>query len=416
MILEDFPGWTGQNERIITGMSGMKRVLDAIRAKMSLTDKPPVKAPMNALVLSGGGARAAYQAGVLRFIADQYPEADFPILTGVSAGSINAAGIGNDETSFNAATSKLVHCWSSIQSSDVFEAPSSVSYLWNALRGSSEAQSGEFVPRHGIVDTSPLRDYLCRILDAPDGKLEGIAHNIAQKRLRAIALVSTNYATGQTVSWLQGQQTKGWERPNRVGREEELTVDHILASSSLPFLFPAIPLGDSWYGDGGIRLSEPLSPAIHLGADRIIAVSTRYGRTRIEADRPATQGYPPAAQIFGILLNAIFLDRMDQDASMLNRYNELLDAVPGHKWGGMRKIKLVLVRPSQDLGRLSGEYQADLSGILKLFARGLGSSDTKSPDWLSMILFEQAYTERLIDIGYADARSQKEDFDRLFED
>jgi NTE family protein len=189
-----------------------------------------------------------------------------------------------------------------------------------------------------------------------------------------------------------------------------------MASTSLPFLFPAIPLGSAFYGDGGIRLAEPLSPAIHLGADRIIAVGTRYGRSRREADVPATSGYPPAAQIFGILLNAIFLDRVDQDASILERYNELLDLLPRRQWGNMRKIKLVLVRPSQDLGRISGEYQADLSGILKLFARGLGSSDTKSPDWLSMILFEPAYTERLIDIGYADARARRDDFNRFFED
>lgn len=394
----------------------MKRIIESIRDKILPGPSSRDQDHRNALVLSGGGARAAYQAGVLRFIADEFPEADFPILTGVSAGSINAAGLANDEMSFNAATSKLVHCWSNIRSDDVFEAPSSMSYLWRAVRGGPDENAGEIVPRHGIVDTAPLRQYLCRILDAPDGNLEGIAHNLATERLRALALITTNYGTGQTISWIQGQMTKGWERPNRVGVPAQLTVDHIMASTSLPFLFPAIPLGPAWYGDGGIRLSEPLSPAIHLGADRIIAVGTRYGRTRREADDSAISGYPPAAQIFGILLNAIFLDRIDQDAAILNRYNDLLDLLPRRKWGNMRKIKLVLVRPSQDLGRISGEYQADLSGILKLFARGLGSSDTKSPDWLSMILFEPAYTERLIDIGYADARARRDDFNRFFED
>lgn len=398
-------------------MNAMKSFIESIRERLQLGGAPaPVRPIRNGLVLSGGGARAAYQAGVLRYIADEYPEAEFPVLTGVSAGSINAAAVATDEASFNAATSKLVHCWSSIHSEDVFIAPSSASLLWRAVTGGPDENAGEIVPRHGIVDTAPLREYLCRILDAPDGNLEGIAENLASERLRALALITTNYATGQTVSWIQGASTLGWERPNRVGIKVDMTVDHIMASTSLPFLFPAVPLGPAWYGDGGIRLAEPLSPAIHLGADRIIAVGTRYDRSRREADVPATHGYPPAAQIFGILLNAVFLDRLDQDAAILQRYNELLERIPRRDWGNMRKIKLLLVRPSEDLGRISGEYQAQLSGILKLIARGLGSSDTKSPDWLSMILFEPAYTQRLIDIGYSDARKRREDFDRFFED
>ncbi|NNE69503.1 MAG: patatin [Rhodothermales bacterium] len=393
----------------------MKSFIDSIREKLrGGAARQEGRPSCNGLVLSGGGARAAYQAGVLRFIADEFPEAEFPVLTGVSAGSINAAGIASDEGSFNAATSKLVHCWSSIRSEDVFVAPSSASLLWRAVTGGPDEAAGEIVPRHGIVDTSPLREYLCRILNAPDGNLEGIEENLVRQRLRALALITTNYATGQTVSWIQGASTHGWERPNRVGVKVDITVDHIMASTSLPFLFPAIPLGPAWYGDGGIRLAEPLSPAIHLGADRIIAIGTRYDRSRREADVPATHGYPPAAQIFGILLNAVFLDRLDQDASILARYNELLDRMPRKDWGSMRKIKLLLMRPSQDLGRISGEYQAELSGILKLIARGLGSKDTKSPDWLSMILFEPAYTERLIDIGYTDARNRRDDFERFF--
>lgn len=372
------------------------------------------KSPLDGLVLSGGGARAAYQSGVLRFIADEFPESEFPILTGVSAGAINAATLANEEGSFSAATSKLIHCWSTITNQDVFEAPSSVGYIWRTIRGGPDENAGEIVPRHGIVDTAPLREYLKRILNAPDGRLEGIGQNLMRDRLRALALITTNYATGQTVSWVQGHQTQGWERPNRVGVAADLTVDHIMASTSLPFLFPAVPLGSSWYGDGGIRLSEPLSPAIHLGADRIIAISTRYDRSRREADVPATYGYPPAAQIFGILLNAVFLDRIEQDAAILQRYNRLLDELPRRKWGDMKQIKLILIRPSQDLGRLSGEYQGDLSGILRLIARGLGSSDTKSPDWLSMILFDPSYTERLIDIGYHDAKARRDDFERFF--
>ncbi len=398
-------------------MNRFKRVLDALRSGISAAGRPEASAPpVSALVLSGGGARAAYQAGVLRFLSDAFPDEVFPILTGVSAGSINAAALANDETSFDSATSKLVHCWGSIQAEDVFDTPSSIGYLWRTLRGGPDEHAGEFMPRHGIVDTAPLREYLCRILDAPDGRLEGVGQNLSNGTLTAIALISTNYATGQTVSWLQGGQFDTWERPNRVGVRSDLTVDHIMASTALPFLFPAVQLGQDWYGDGGIRLADPLAPAIHLGANRIIAVTTRYGRSRKEADVPLIRGYPPAAQIFGILLNAVFLDRLDQDAAVLERYNRLLRKIPTHDRDGMQEIKMVLIRPSCDLGKMSGEYQADLKGILKLFARGLGSSDTQSPDWLSMILFEPSYTERLVEIGYADAKLRREDFDRLFAD
>jgi NTE family protein len=405
-------------------MSRLQHILESLREGISPVSRRIARleredshtSPVCALVLSGGGARAAYQAGVLRFIADTFPDAAFPILTGVSAGSINAAALANRESSFSSATSKLVYCWSNIEASDVFSTPSSIGYLWRALKGGPDEHGGEFMPRHGIVDTAPLREYLCRILNAPNGILEGIDVNLAGGVLSAIALISTNYATGQTVSWLQGGDFDTWERPNRVGVRANLTVDHIMGSTALPFLFPAIQLGQDWYGDGGIRLSEPLSPAIHLGANRIIAVSTRYGRTRKEADMPLIRGYPPAAQIFGILLNAVFLDRIDQDAAVLERYNRLLAKIPKREREGMQQIKMVLIRPSRDLGKLSGEYQADLSGILKLFARGLGSSDTKSPDWLSMILFEPSFTQRLVDIGYTDAKARRDDFERLFEE
>ncbi len=170
-----------------------------------------------------------------------------------------------------------------------------------------------------------------------------------------------------------------------------------------------------WYGDGGIRLAEPLSPAIHLGADRILAISTRYGRSRVEADDPVVIGYPPSAQIFGVLLNAVFLDRLDQDALSVARINSLLKGLPRWRRKDMRIIDLLVVRPSIDLGRLSGEFQSDLGGALNLLAKGLGSKGTKSPDWLSMLLFEPDYSMRLMEIGYGDARNQREKLDRFFD-
>jgi NTE family protein len=212
--------------------------------------------------------------------------------------------------------------------------------------------------------------------------------------------------TGQTVTWVQGRDIQEWERPNRIGVNTTITVDHIMASMALPFLFPAVRIGDAWYGDGGVRLSHPLSPAIYLGADRILAITTRYDRSRSEADVPSVYGYPPAAQIFSLLMNAVFLDTLDQDILTLERINRLVVQLPKRHHMGLRPIRLLVIRPSVDLGKLAGEYEADLTGVIRLLARGLGSADTKSPDWLSMLLLVPEYTRRLIETGHRDAAQQ----------
>lgn len=367
-----------------------------------------------ALVLSGGGARAAYQAGVLQFISDRITLDPLGVITGVSAGSINAAQLANHVGNTRDAVAHLVGCWSQLTPEDVYEPESSFSVMMSMMKRSSDHDQ-ELLPRTGLVDTTPLQGYLRKVMGAEDGRLSGIATNIEKGALKACALVGTEYATGRSVTWIEGDPLTRWERPRRISKQVHLKVDHIMASSSLPFLFPAIKVGDAWYGDGGIRQVEPLSPAVHLGATKILAVSTRYGSNSTESAVPVVVGYPPAAQIFGVLLNAVFLDRLDQDAAGMVRINELIRHIPPSSRQDLRPIDLLVIRPSRDLGKLSGDFQHDLSGVLKLIGRGLGSKDTKSPDWLSMILFEPAYTTGLIDVGYQDARNQYEELARFFD-
>lgn len=360
------------------------------------------------LVLSGGGARSAYQAGVLKYIADAFPDANFPILNGVSAGAINIAHLANLPGSFKERASVLVDSWCTLHSNQVFIPASSLSVIRGAigLNLGIGNGGGKGARRPGLVDTAPLHAYLTERLHAHEGRLTGVTDNLLAGRLRAVSIATTNYQTGQTVTWVQGEDIRGWERPNRVGINTTLTVDHIMASSALPLLFPAVRIGDAWYGDGGIRLTAPLSPTIHLGADRILVVSTRYNRSRLEADEPSVVGYPPAAQIIGVLMNAIFLDMLDQDAMMMQRLNEILEHLPARRRRGLRPIKLLVLRPSEDLAKLATHYDSHLEGALGLLTTGLGTKESRSPDWLSMLLFEADYLTRLVDIGYDDGRRQ----------
>ncbi len=370
------------------------------------------------LVLTGGGARAAYQIGVLNYVAEHIPKAEFSIIIGVSAGAINAAHFAGHPGGFAASSSQLVEDWRELRSHHVYEVESTMSMLRTILlrsvRGTADAESATRDLR-ALADTLPLRGYLEEKLGAEGGRLVGVTRNIKEGRLRAVAIVTTSYTTGQTVTWVQGDNFERWERPNRIGINAMLTVDHVMASTSLPFLFPAIQIGDAWYGDGGIRLAAPIAPAIHLGADRVLAISTRYSRTRAEADEPLVEGYPPASQIFGLLTNAVFLDALDDDALTMDRLNRLLERLEPEERMGLRPVRLLLLRPSVDLGKLSRNYEASLPKPLEIFSRVLGTDETRSPDWLSMLLFERDYITRLIDIGYEDARHQHNVIEAFFD-
>ena len=182
-----------------------------------------------------------------------------------------------------------------------------------------------------------------------------------------------------------------------------------MASAALPLFFPAIQLGHSWYGDGGIRLTAPLGPALHLGARRIMAISTRYERTVEEAAEPVVHGYPPPAQVMGVLMNSVFLDLLDADAARLETLNRLVEQLPEDRRGGVEPVKLLTLRPSVDLGKLANEYEPQLPKSFRYLTRALGTRETESPDFLSLVLFQPDYLEALIDIGEKDAVAQEDE-------
>lgn len=366
-----------------------------------------------ALVMGGGGARGAYQVGFLRHLARRHPDLLPQILTGVSAGAINTFFMASHPGPFPESVAELGKVWSELRVQNVFEADVSclarsfVSWGLRLVMGGSRA-----APRtRGLVDTTPLRRFLEHAIGAHAGGPDAIERNVASGRVRAVALTTTSYATGRSVTWVQGRDLALWRRPHREAIETRLGLEHAMASGALPLFFPAVQIDGAWHGDGGIRLTAPLAPAIHLGADRILAVSTRYRGGPSET--PLVQGYPPPAQVLGVLLNAIFLDMLDYDALVLERTNQLLRELPPDKRLGLREVRLFVLRPSVDLGRLASAYEPELPRLFRWMMRSTGTRETKSPDSLSMLMFQPDYIERLMEIGERDAEEAAPDLERF---
>ena len=370
------------------------------------------------IVLTGGGARAAYQTGLLRWIGSRHPDLRVPYVTGISAGAINAAMLASHHGSFRQATEELCTLWQGLTTDDIFRTDL-LSLTKTIFAWGGRLLLGGFMPVpevRALLDTAPLRQTLEEALINVDGELTGIRFNLTRGATRAVAFGTTSYTTGQSVIWVEGQDPEMWERPNRRSVQTELTVEHVMASAALPLFFPAIRIGNAWYGDGGIRLTAPLSPALHLGATHIMAVATKHERSQAQADQPAIAGYPPPAQVMGVLLNAVFLDVIDQDAMRMERVNDLIRQMPEPHPPGMRPIRLLVIRPSVDLGQLAGEYEPQLPKGFRLLTRGIGAKETSSPDVLSMLMFQKDYLTRLVELGEEDAEARASELDDFIGD
>jgi len=374
-----------------------------------------------AIVMSGGGARAAYQVGLLQTLARYRPELKLEILTGVSAGAINAVHLAGHAGPFAAATEDLGRLWLGLTVERVFRTDWFSLFKSVARSGFQLLSGGRRVPRRprGMVDTEPLRRFLYGALAAEPagGAFPGVAANLQRGKLRAVAVTSSSYTSGSSVTWVEGQQIEPWRRSHRVGMSCRLTVEHVMASASLPLFFPSVVLGGEWYGDGGIRLSAPLSPAVHLGARRILAISTSHkGGVAVKDRAPMIDGYPPPAQIVGSLINALFLDLLDADALRLERVNELLAEIPGTTRTGLRAVELLLVRPSRDLGAIANDYEPRLPRGFRFLTRGLGTRETRSDDLMSLVMFQPDYLRELIELGRADGERRRDELLALTED
>ena len=368
------------------------------------------------LVMTGGGARGAYQAGVLKRIGEirriQEEGNPFPIIGGSSAGSVNGGALAAGCDEFSIATKILAKLWAELRPSDIFrcdalsQARNSMTWIldlsFGAVLGGGNAKS--------LLDATPLRQFLAAHLDT-----SRIQDNIRRGYLYALAISATNYNSGKSYLFIQG--AKGhpmWNRSRRVTLATKITTDHICASAAIPLVFQPVQLktakGTAYFGDGCVRLQQPLSPVIRLGAERVFGIGVR-GESLEHQEEAATDSEPSLAQVMGVLFNVMFLDHLATDVEHLDRLNKLMrdgriSQSRTEDCERMRPLATLLVTPSVDLSELARQHQKDMPYLIQYFVNGLGRDAVSCADLMSYLLFTPKYTRALIDIGYNDANNR----------
>ena len=375
--------------------------------------------PVTGLILSGGGARAAYQVGVLAAIAELLPlgaDNPFPVIVGTSAGAINAVSLASGATDFRAAIERLTLFWQGFRSHRVLRSD------WpGVIRQASRFVShsllgiGRQLPV-ALLNSSPLRDLLNEKLHMP-----GIAESIARKQLHAVAVTAFGYESGQAVTFYQGGgKIDSWLRHRRIGVPTQLSVEHLLASSAIPLLFAPVKIGEEYFGDGAVRQSAPISPALHLGASRVLVVGVSGNPRGFDPQQPLERTYtgqqPTLAQIGGHMLNSTFIDSLESDIELLQRLNQFSQLMPAGtptRELGVAPVEVLVISPSQPIDEIAARHRQELPAALRLFLRGPGATKTSGAGVLSYLLFEAGYCSELIDLGRRDALAKREELCRF---
>ncbi|MFZ5653572.1 MAG: patatin-like phospholipase family protein [Pseudomonadota bacterium] len=362
-----------------------------------------------ALVLSGGGARAAYQVGILHALAQLLPAGThnpFPIICGTSAGAINALSIASHPGPLRQRVASLLRVWRSLRPDQVYRTDA-VGVLRNSAGLAASLVWGGYVPCKtvALLDNAPLRRLLERHI-----RFRHIDEALAGGELDAVCVTAMHYGSGQSVSFFQGRQ-EPWTRNRRRGERAGLSIDHLLASAAIPLLFPAVRIGDSYYGDGALRQLRPLSPALRLGADRLFVIGVSDNPLHRPRELPAR--HPPSVgEILGHMLNSAFIDSIEGEIEGLETINQLTRelAVPVVRDGmPLRPIETLCISPSQPLDRIAADHIHELPRSLRLFLRSIGATaEGGGASAASYLLFEPGFCRRLIALGHADAMAQRQ--------
>jgi NTE family protein len=363
----------------------------------------------NALVLTGGGARAAYQVGVLSAIAKFIPRnhaTPFPILCGTSAGAINTTALGCYASCFQLGVKKLEWVWKNLDTSKIYhnDTRGVFGHIGKGMLASFQADYANKLPR-SLLNNAPLRNLLNSVMN-----FKRIDNNILRGNLSAISVTASSYTTGNSISFYQADGTiKPWKRATRCGRSAQLNSEHLMASAAIPLVFPSIKIKNQHFGDGSVHQLSPLSPAIHLGAKRVFVIGVDQPKepTHTNENNP----HPPtAATIAGHLLDSIFADTMNSDLERMTRINETLKLIPKSKKDsieGLKHIDSFIINPSHDFNAIALKHYNDLPLPVRLLLRSAGIGNDSESSIISYLLFEKNFCSELIKLGFEDAMEQE---------
>ncbi len=364
-------------------------------------------------MLPGAGARGSYQVGVLKAIASLLPERapnPFSVICGASAGAINAAVLAGRAANFESAVNDMEDVWGNFSVDQVYRADDRT-MLKTSLHWLAAATLGGLGVRNpkSLLDNAPLRELLTQNV-----RFEGIRRAIEQGHLDAVAVTASAYATARSVTFFEGRpELASWTRVRRIGRASRLTVDHLMASAAVPFVFPPVQIGGEFYGDGSMRHGAPLSPAIHLGADRMLIVGVRDERPDAEPPVGAMADRPTFAHLAGYMLDTLFMDGLYTDLERLSRTNRILEQLGDRKLSGtlgaLRPLHTLVIVPHQDIRSVAAEHARELPRGVRLLLRGLGAGSRSGMQLVSYLLFESGFTRALLDMGYRDAMAMEDE-------
>src|ERR1700674_4535403 len=365
----------------------------------------PAATPHLGLVLTGGGARSAYQVGVLKGVAELLRRGSacpFPIITGTSAGAVSAIALASDAAHFRRAVYAIERVWRDFRVHHVFKADA-VSMLRSGLHWMLAFITGGWLghPPDTFFDNTPLWNLLRKQLH-----FDGIPRSVYKQHLQGLGICATCYADADSVTfYASASAVEPWARVFRKGARVQLTLDHLMASLSIPFLFPPVLLHDQYFGDGAMRQTSPLSPAIHLGANRLFIIGVNDPAST-GASPPQRPVEPTFGQMFGFMLDSLFMDQLHADLERISRYNETSDA---------RRIEYMVLTPSRDVNEIARRHAKELPRSLRALMRTMGGSSAASTLLLSYLLFERGFTRELIALGVEDARARADEIRAFLE-